>query len=436
MPRDYGPVEERDGMAVIPRDFFPTMCPLALNDDWAAITIKYRPYFDSRAVTPGTGLVVADHPLSINNEDGRKQWLSFVQQEVLGKRYRDYMTMGWSNGLSQLMVKSTNTGSEGGGKVVDFSFRGITPSTQADVSKILFGDEVTNLVKSGKFEEPAALLFKWCYYLTLESCSSNWAETATTEFIENQKYKIVLGNECMGGKAMSSHGWLRIGRKLATNSFQTTLRRKQEKIWGKRLMTSMIIGTNQSDNMERVDIQDYLPSRVMTDMCRKDKTVFNVMKCGTGVGNTHDILSRKVGELVHWAQQAKLERQVVEKLLKERFDNSHASEVTTSGSVVEDGVTVDGQLGTADSDDDTDDDAVATIVQQEKSVPVHQQKGAKDKNNFRLNTLRGTFSTVRIQGQNASEKETNEKIDAYLNKSREDDEVRSMTSKMTTMNHS
>ena len=243
---------------------------------------------------------------------------------------------------------------------------------------------------------------------------------------------------------MSSHGWLRIGRKLATNSFQTTLRRKQEKIWGKRLMTSMIIGTNQSDNMERVDIQDYLPSRVMTDMCRKDKTVFNVMKCGTGVGNTHDILSRKVGELVHWAQQAKLERQVVEKLLKERFDNSHASEVTTSGSVVEDGVTVDGQLGTADSDDDTDDDAVATIVQQEESVPVHQQKpirptvnkGAKDKKvNFRLNTLRGTFSTVRILGQNASEKETNEKIDAYLKK-REDDEVRSMTSKMTTMNHS
>jgi hypothetical protein len=245
----------------------------------------------------------------------------------------------------------------------------------------------------------------------------------------------VLGNECMGGKAMSSHGWLRIGRKLATNSFQTTLRRKQEKIWGKRLMTSMIIGTNESDNMERVDIQDYLPSRVMTDMCRKDRTVFNVMKCGTGVGNTHDILSRKVGELVHWAQQAKLERQVVEKLLKERFDNSHASEVTTSGSVVEDGVTVDGQLGTADSDDDTDDDAVATIVQQEKSVPVHQQKGAKDKNNFRLNTLRGTMSTVRILGQNASEKETNEKIDAYLKK-REDDEVRSMTSKMTTMNHS
>ena len=187
--------------------------------------------------------------------------------------------------------------------------------------------------------------------------------------------------------------------------------------------------------MEQVDIQNYLPKRVMMEMCRKDKTIFNVMKCGTGVGNTHDILSRKVGELVHWAQQAKLERKVVEKLLKERFDNSYASEVTTSGSVVEDGVTVDGQLGTADSDDDTDDDAVATIVQQEKSVPVHQQKGAKDKNNFRVNTLRGTFSKVRSPPQNASEKETNEKIDAYLN-NREDDEVRSMTSKMTTMNHS
>ena len=154
-----------------------------------------------------------------------------------------------------------------------------------------------------------------------------------------------------------------------------------------------------------------------------------------GWGNTHDILSRKVGELVHWAQQAKLERQVVEKLLKERFDNSHASEVTTSGSVVEDGVTVDGQLGTADSDDDTDDDAVATIVHQEESVPVHQQepiirptvnKRTKDKPlNLGLKPLRGTMSKAPTPARNnASNKETIAKIDADLKN--KNDEVRSM----------
>ena len=110
-----------------------------------------------------------------------------------------------------------------------------------------------------------------------------------------------------GGEEMTLHCWHRIGRKLAINSFQTTLQKK-EKIWGKRLLTSMILEKNKSNNMEQVDIQDHLPKRVIMEMCRKDRTVFNVMKCDTGVGNTHDILSRKVGELVHWAQEAKLER--------------------------------------------------------------------------------------------------------------------------------
>ena len=74
-----------------------------------------------------------------------------------------------------------------------------------------------------------------------------------------------------------------------------------------------------------------------------------------------------MGELVHWAQEAKLERQVVEKLLKERFDNIYAIEGTleacsvdkTSGLVDEDGVTEDGKIGAADLDTDT----VATIMQ-------------------------------------------------------------------------
>ena len=87
-------------------------------------------------------------------------------------------------------------------------------------------------------------------------------------------------------------------------------------------------------------------------------------------------------------------------------------------------------------DTTTDGDAVATIVQQEKSVPVHQQepiirpsvnKRTKDKPlNLGLKPLRGTMSKVPSLQQNASEKETNEKINAYLKK-REDDEVRSMT---------
>ena len=69
------------------------MCPHMSNKEWATIMIKYRPlWFDQRAVTPDTGLVVADHDVATNDERGRKDWLAFVQNEVFGKRNRDYLT--------------------------------------------------------------------------------------------------------------------------------------------------------------------------------------------------------------------------------------------------------------------------------------------------------------------------------------------------------
>ena len=50
MPHDY-PMKENGGKAIISRDFFPTMCPSQLNDDWATKTIKFRPWFEKARST-------------------------------------------------------------------------------------------------------------------------------------------------------------------------------------------------------------------------------------------------------------------------------------------------------------------------------------------------------------------------------------------------
>ena len=76
------------------------------------------------------------------------------------------MTMGWNTGLAKLIEPKENI--RGG---IDFSFRGKTPTTQDDVKEILFGEEVTKMIKSGNLAEPIALWYKCGYYLTTEGCS-------------------------------------------------------------------------------------------------------------------------------------------------------------------------------------------------------------------------------------------------------------------------
>ena len=125
--------------------------------------------------------------------------------------------------------------------------------------------------------EPIALLYKWGYYLTMEGCSLNWATDATSDYIKSRGYNIELGCECVMDKEMSMHGWNRIGQKMAINSFQTNLRRKQKQIWGVRLLTSSLLETAEEGDVEMVNIKDYIPQRVISDMSRKDGTIFKVL---------------------------------------------------------------------------------------------------------------------------------------------------------------
>ena len=82
--------------------------------------------------------------------------------------------MGWNKGLAKEMITNTSVASAGGGMYagVDFSFKGKKPTTMKDVTDILFGNEVTKMVKDGNVAAAFGLLFKWGYYLTMEECTS------------------------------------------------------------------------------------------------------------------------------------------------------------------------------------------------------------------------------------------------------------------------
>ena len=160
------------------------------------------------AINPVTKIVNANHEIAENNLAGRRSWLKKIHDEVLGKPYRDAMTMGWNTGLATLMKPEENI--RGG---VDFSFRGKTPTTQDDVKEILFGEEVTKMVKSGNLTEPMALLYKCGYYLTMEGYSLNWTSNATIEYIRIMGYNVELGHNCVIDKQMTINSWNRIGSK-------------------------------------------------------------------------------------------------------------------------------------------------------------------------------------------------------------------------------
>ena len=110
-----------------------------------------------------------------------------------------------------------------------------------------------------------------------------WAEVATENFIRDNGFRVVLGNRCVGEKYMSFHGWRQIGRKMATKSFQTTLRRKQEKYWGVELLTSELSRNNNTENTSVVDLRHYLSPKVIKEMLRKDGTKFKYVTFNTGM---------------------------------------------------------------------------------------------------------------------------------------------------------
>ena len=123
-PAEYD-LEERDGKAVLPMDFFPTTSAGQLDLAWVERTVKYRPYFEPAAVQ--SGIVNKDHQCGKNNPANVANWLKMVKNRILGKPYRERMKSGWNSAMESLTSES---GYDGPGP--DFTYEGRQPITQAD----------------------------------------------------------------------------------------------------------------------------------------------------------------------------------------------------------------------------------------------------------------------------------------------------------------
>ena len=97
LPEKYLPVELLDGNAVIPRDFFLTMCSKKLKNDWAVLSVALAPYVEPAAIDSNTNIVNANHPTGKNTLFVRSAWLHKVINILFGKQYRNTVRMGWDN---------------------------------------------------------------------------------------------------------------------------------------------------------------------------------------------------------------------------------------------------------------------------------------------------------------------------------------------------
>ena len=346
----YGPVMVINYNAMIVRDFFVFMSPSAATNEWAAATIMYAPYFRDDALKPNSTRMVNPNHESANNTAGnRKVWLFYVKDQVLGKKFKDTMKMGWNDGLARLVNEPMTPASADGETDVDFSFQGMRPTSQSDVKKYLFSDQVVAMVRKGNVAEPCALLFKWGYYLTMEGCTSSWSETTTSHYIYNRKYHVMLTEGCKGKKDCSAHSLHRIGRKMASNSFLQTIRVMQRQYWGFTLQTNHVIGgASEGGNTQVVNLEPYLPERVKRDMHRKDGCRFLIKWVDKGNLSTKDMLDRRIGDLVAWAQHNHLTQLEVEDALVMCYDKGE------DDSEEEEESDEDGEEGNPDSERETE----------------------------------------------------------------------------------
>jgi len=98
-----------------------------------------------------------------------------------------------------------------------------------------------------------------------------------------------------------------------------------------RLLTSVLIETPDSGDMEIVDIREFLPPRVISDMTRINGTRFKIQRIGPGRVDNYFRLREKIVNVVHWAKGLEMDREVVECMVNETLDKHYEGETIERG---------------------------------------------------------------------------------------------------------
>jgi hypothetical protein len=110
LPNDYELVTDGGGDAVLARNFFPDRSANQLTSQWALLTLKFRPFFRHDAFDKETGRVDTNHSTAVPTTENLNHWIGEVKNQVIGKKFRDRMRMGWNTGLADLMEVPSSAG--------------------------------------------------------------------------------------------------------------------------------------------------------------------------------------------------------------------------------------------------------------------------------------------------------------------------------------
>ena len=282
------------------------------------------------------GRVADNLALGLPTDENVAAWKKLLTEIVFAKSFKNHMTHGFNVGLG---VASTEVLTYGGEML----------RSQGDVKRLLFTDSMTKMVKGGEYGIPMACLWMWVYYLSMEGCVSNWVENAVGDYILKAGYHIVLGEQQEEKSVASTHCFYRVGRKAATNSFQTLVRRYQKLHWGVYLKANSLIADHDPPNehFQIIDIGDFLHQNVKSQMHRKDSTRFKIGFQNDKKPDAKTLLDGRVAELLCWAEENGFDGTDVKAALRRRLE----AESTNAG---------DGAMARP---------AVAEIVGEQKSPP-------------------------------------------------------------------
>ena len=214
---------------VILMDFFPFNSTSWLSEDWAYQTIKYFRSFNKLMAHEGTTLRNYNYTGATTTKSNVQAWVNYAKEHIVGETFKNYLRLPFDKGIQELGAldqKRREKGEEFGTEV-NFLYRGIYHQTKDEVKSIYFGDEVKVLIRAEKYSLLCGLVYKWAPSFSHQNFPGHWAEVAVENYMDAQKCNVILGTERQRDTKMLVHLFVWLGKKMATNSFQTRMRKTQ-----------------------------------------------------------------------------------------------------------------------------------------------------------------------------------------------------------------
>jgi len=151
------------------------------------------------------------------------------------------------------------------------------PRTLGHVLSILFSGQSVRLVSEGGTAELLSRIIKWIYYQTMEVGDGGWIFTVLEIYFEAENMFVGL---CKGAElGTRGHSVIRYAKTIATNSFLTRFKKRQELNWGFRLdlnakLTAWGSFPGDSGRWKAHDLDPFLSNWMKLRMCRTGGLLF------------------------------------------------------------------------------------------------------------------------------------------------------------------